>query len=108
MGSLAPPRRQSTPGSPKSTRAALKVLADELGLTVAQLAPAWLLAQGDDVVPIPGTRKLERIAENAQAAAVSLAPETLARIDAIAGRTRWAGDRRSFAAHGVTRRATSD
>lgn len=59
-------------------------LAEELGISPAQLALAWLLHQGEDIVPIPGTRRLERIDENAQAATVHLTPETLERIDGLA------------------------
>lgn len=59
-------------------------LAEELSLTPAQLALAWLLAQGGDVLPIPGTRKAGRIDENAGAAAVRLGAEALRRIDALA------------------------
>lgn len=40
----------------------MKALAEEKGMTVAQLAMAWLLAQGEDIVPIPGTRN--RLADN--------------------------------------------
>lgn len=53
------------------------------GLTVAQLALAWLLAQGDDVVPIPGTRSPGRVAENTRAADVELTEADLARIGEI-------------------------
>ncbi len=59
-------------------------LAEELGISPAQLALAWLLHQGEDVVPIPGTRWLERIDENAQAATVHLSQEILERIDVVA------------------------
>ena len=59
-------------------------LAEELGISPAQLALAWLLHQGEDVVPIPGTRRLERIDENAQAATVHLSQEDLERIDVVA------------------------
>ena len=44
---------------------------------------AWLLAQGDDVVPIPGTRSPQRLAENIAAADVTLTPADLARIQEI-------------------------
>ena len=64
--------------------APLVALARELGITPAQLALAWLLHQGPDIVPIPGTRRPGRLDENAAAAAVRLEPETLARIDALA------------------------
>ncbi|MDJ0777403.1 MAG: aldo/keto reductase [Gammaproteobacteria bacterium] len=59
-------------------------LAGELGITPAQLALAWLLHQGEDVFPIPGTRKSARIDENAAALEVALDADTLARIEAIA------------------------
>ena len=58
-------------------------IANELGLSNAQLALAWLLHQGDDIFPIPGTRKSSRIDENLAAASVTLEPDVLARIDAI-------------------------
>lgn len=51
--------------------------------TPAQLALAWLLAQGGDVVPIPGTRSAERLHENAAAADIVLSAEELAAIDAV-------------------------
>ncbi len=59
-------------------------LAEDLGITPAQLALAWLLYQGEDIVPIPGTRRKGRLDENAGAAAVRLTRETLERIDAVA------------------------
>jgi aryl-alcohol dehydrogenase-like predicted oxidoreductase len=59
-------------------------LAGKLGVSPAQLALAWLLHRGDDVVPIPGTRKAERIAENAGAAEIALDEPTLKAIDALA------------------------
>lgn len=62
---------------------ALTALAQEKGIAVTQLALAWLLAQGEDIVPIPGTRRPERVAENAAAAEVTLTAADLARIDEI-------------------------
>ena len=59
-------------------------LARQLSITPAQLALAWLLHQGTDVFPIPGTRKPGRIGENAKASAVRLDAEQLRRIDALA------------------------
>jgi aryl-alcohol dehydrogenase-like predicted oxidoreductase len=59
-------------------------VAHELGITPAQLALAWLLHQGQDIVPIPGTRRAERVEENAKAAAIRLKPETLDRINELA------------------------
>jgi len=64
--------------------APLLALAQEMGLTPAQLALAWLLHQGSDIVPIPGTRKPERIDENLGAARVRLSPEQMACISALA------------------------
>lgn len=61
----------------------LRELADAKGITVTQLALAWLLAQGDDIVPIPGTRNPERLAENVAAADVTLDPTDLDRIHEI-------------------------
>jgi aryl-alcohol dehydrogenase-like predicted oxidoreductase len=60
----------------------LKELAAEKGITVGQLALAWLLAQKDYIVPIPGTRKTERLEENVGAAAVDLTDDDLKRIHA--------------------------
>ena len=62
--------------------APLRAIADDLGVTPAQLALAWLLHQEDAVVPIPGSRSPERIAENAAAASAALDADALARIDA--------------------------
>ncbi len=61
----------------------LRKLADEKGIEVTQLALAWLLAQGDDIVPIPGTRKPERLEQNIAAADVELTNDDLARINEI-------------------------
>jgi aryl-alcohol dehydrogenase-like predicted oxidoreductase len=52
------------------------------GITAAQLALAWVLAQGDDLVPIPGTKRRTYLEQNAAAAEVELSDEDLARIDA--------------------------
>ncbi len=64
--------------------APLRGLADELGITPAQLALAWILAQGDAIVPIPGTRTPAHLDENLAAAGVVLGDDVLARIDALA------------------------
>ena len=56
---------------------ALERLAEEKGATAGQLALAWLLAQGDHIVPIPGTRSADRARENAAAADISLSPQDL-------------------------------
>jgi aryl-alcohol dehydrogenase-like predicted oxidoreductase len=57
-------------------------IAAEKGITPAQLALAWVLAQGEDVVPIPGTKRREYLEQNAGAVDVELTAEDLARIDA--------------------------
>lgn len=59
-------------------------VAKELGVTPAQLALAWLLHQGQDIFPIPGTRRAERVEENAKAADIHLTPELLKRINELA------------------------
>ncbi len=65
--------------------APLNSIAESLGVTTAQLALTWALAQGDDIFPIPGTRKAHRLDENAAALSVQLSPADLAEIDEIAG-----------------------
>lgn len=62
---------------------AYDALARELGLTPAQLSLAWVLARGDHVVPIPGTRSIAHLEEDVAAAYITLSPETIARIDGI-------------------------
>jgi len=76
---------------------ALRSAADQLEVTPGQLALAWLLAQGDDIVPIPGTRRANRIVENAAAAGIELDADALARLDTAVPDSEWVGDRRSFA-----------
>ena len=63
---------------------AVRTLAAEKGVTPGQLALAWVMAQGEDVVPIPGTKRRSSLEENVAAAAVELSPDDLARLDAIA------------------------
>jgi aryl-alcohol dehydrogenase-like predicted oxidoreductase len=62
--------------------AKVKEIAEDKGVTSAQLAIAWVLAQGDDVVPIPGTKRRSYLEQNAGAVDVELSDEDLARIDA--------------------------
>ncbi|HSN31549.1 MAG TPA: aldo/keto reductase, partial [Ideonella sp.] len=59
-------------------------LAGEKKVTPSQLALAWVLSRGDDVVPIPGTKKRKYLDENMAAAEIRLGADELARIDAIA------------------------
>jgi aryl-alcohol dehydrogenase-like predicted oxidoreductase len=62
---------------------AVEAVAKEVGATSAQVALAWLLAQGDDIVPIPGTKRVARMDENAAATAVKLTAGQLTRLSAI-------------------------
>jgi aryl-alcohol dehydrogenase-like predicted oxidoreductase len=59
----------------------VREIAEEKGVTPAQLALAWVLRQGDDIVPIPGTKRARYLEENAKAAEVELSDEDLARIE---------------------------
>ena len=59
----------------------VKEVAERHGATPAQIALAWVLAQGDDLAPIPGTRKVERLEENAAAADLDLGEDDLSRLD---------------------------
>lgn len=81
----------------------LRRMAAERAVTAGQLALAWLLAQGDDVVPIPGTTKPGRLAENAGAADIRLSSADLDRLEAAVPRHAWSGDRQSFAAYNLKR-----
>src|SRR4051794_21729444 len=71
----------------------VKQLADEKGCTPGQLALAWVLAQGDDVVPIPGTKRVKYLEENVGAADVQLSAEDLTALDRAVPRDAVAGDR---------------
>jgi aryl-alcohol dehydrogenase-like predicted oxidoreductase len=73
--------------------AQLQRLADEQGLTASQLAIAWLLAQGDDIVPIPGAERRRYLKENARAVEVRLTPKDLAAIEQVAWPGVAAGER---------------
>jgi aryl-alcohol dehydrogenase-like predicted oxidoreductase len=74
---------------------ALEALAVEKGATPAQIALAWVLEQGDDLVPIPGTKRLKYLEENIAAAEVVLTEDEIATLNALeqpAG-TRYPADR---------------
>ena len=68
-------------------------IAAEKGCTPAQLALAWVLAQGEDIVPIPGTKRRKYLEENASAHEVEITPEDLKRIDEVAPKGVAAGMR---------------
>jgi aryl-alcohol dehydrogenase-like predicted oxidoreductase len=63
---------------------AVRAMADDKGVTAAQLALAWVLAKGPDVVPIPGTKRRRYLEDNVAAADVELTDDDLARLEAIA------------------------
>ncbi|MGK5728375.1 aldo/keto reductase [Streptomyces sp. URMC 124] len=73
--------------------AKLNELAEAKGVTAGQLALAWVQHRGDDVVPIPGTRRQRYLEENLAAVAVELSPEDLAAIEAAAPAGQIAGTR---------------
>ncbi|OMC48336.1 aldo/keto reductase [Mycobacterium sp. IS-1264] len=61
----------------------LRDISADVGATPAQVALAWLLAKGPDIVPIPGTKRVARLEENAAADTVELTPEQVARLDRL-------------------------
>ncbi len=63
--------------------APLSKIAQDLGITTAQLALSWLLHQGEDIYAIPGSRKISRIKENAASESIDLSPEILKKIDQL-------------------------
>ena len=71
----------------------VRAIALERGCTPAQLALAWLLTQGEQVVPIPGTRSLGWLQENAAAAVITLSDADLRRLDEVLARRSVQGDR---------------
>jgi aryl-alcohol dehydrogenase-like predicted oxidoreductase len=73
--------------------AGVAAIAREKHCTPAQLTLAWLLAQGSDIVPIPGTKRLERVDENLGALEINLTPDDLARISAAVPPGAAAGQR---------------
>jgi aryl-alcohol dehydrogenase-like predicted oxidoreductase len=76
---------------------AVKDMADDKGCTPGQLALAWVMAQGPDVVPIPGTKRPAYLEENAAACWVELSADDLARLEAVAPPGVAAGERYPFA-----------
>lgn len=71
----------------------VKEIASEKGVTPGQLALAWLLSQGDDIVPIPGTKRRAYLEENVAAAAITLSQQERSRLDEVAPKNVAAGDR---------------
>ena len=94
--------RAGIPRFTPEARAANQALLDLLSeiaaskdATLAQIALAWLLAQGPSIVPIPGTRKLSRLDENLGAVSVDLTADDLARIETVVSGTELQGHRYS-------------
>jgi aryl-alcohol dehydrogenase-like predicted oxidoreductase len=73
--------------------AAVGAIAADKGVTAAQLALAWVLAQGEDLAPIPGTRRIATLEQNVAAADIVLTADDLARIEAVFPRDAAAGER---------------
>lgn len=71
----------------------VETIAKEKGMTPGQLALAWLLAKGEDILPIPGTKKRARLEENAAAVLIRLSPDELRRIDEAAPLGAASGER---------------
>ncbi len=72
---------------------AIKAMAGKKGCTASQLALAWVLAQGDLIVPIPGTKRRNYLEDNVGAVDISLSPDDLAQIDRIMPKNAAAGER---------------
>ena len=72
---------------------AVKAIAHDRGVTAAQLALAWVLAQGDDMAPIPGTRRVATLEDNAAAADITLTVEDVEAIEAVFPKDAAAGER---------------
>jgi aryl-alcohol dehydrogenase-like predicted oxidoreductase len=77
----------------------IKEIASEKGCTPGQLALAWVLAQGDDVVPIPGTKRVKYLEENVAATDVRLSQEDLTALEQAIPRDAVAGDRYGDMSH---------
>ena len=73
--------------------AQVQEIAAEKGVTPSQLALAWVLAQGDDIVPIPGTKRVRYLEENAAAADLTLSADDLVRLEEAFPKGATAGDR---------------
>ncbi|WP_030514402.1 aldo/keto reductase [Nocardia sp. NRRL WC-3656] len=73
--------------------AELRAMAEETGVTAGQLALAWVQSRGDDVVPIPGTKRRTYLEQNVAATEIELSAEDLARIEAAAPADAFAGAR---------------
>jgi aryl-alcohol dehydrogenase-like predicted oxidoreductase len=87
------PLGSAFPGFPKATDNPVVIdIAGELGVAPAQVGLAWILVHASNTLLIPGTRSIAHLEENMGAADVTLSPEALARLDAVAtpGADPWA------------------
>jgi aryl-alcohol dehydrogenase-like predicted oxidoreductase len=73
--------------------AQVEEIAAEKGVTASQLAIAWVLAQGEDIVPIPGTKRVKYLEQNVGAVEVELSPNDLQRLEDAFPKGATAGDR---------------
>ena len=71
----------------------VRTIAQQRGVTAGQLALAWVLAKGADLVPIPGTKRRKYLEENAAAAEIRLTPEEVAELEAAVPKSQIVGDR---------------
>jgi len=71
----------------------VKALAQARGCTLGQIALAWLFAKGPDIAPIPGTKRIRYLEENAAAVEIILAPQEVAEIDAGVDPEAFSGSR---------------
>jgi aryl-alcohol dehydrogenase-like predicted oxidoreductase len=76
----------------------LRAIAERRGVKAGQLALAWVLSKGDDLVPIPGTKRRKYLEENSAAAEIRLEPEEIAELEAAVPQNEVAGDRYAAAA----------
>jgi aryl-alcohol dehydrogenase-like predicted oxidoreductase len=82
----------------------IEQMATEKGCTAAQLALAWVLAQGEDIVPIPGTKRPQYVREDVGALDVAITPEDRERLDEIAPKGVAAGERYAEAGMAIINR----
>jgi len=73
--------------------AEVRRLAEEKHVTAGQLALAWLLAQGEDIVPIPGTKRRVNLEQIGASCAITLSPDDVQRLEALAPKGAWSGAR---------------
>ena len=73
----------------------VRAIASRKGVTAGQLALAWAMSKGDDVVPIPGTKRRKYLEENVAAVEITLSPDEITELEAAVPREEIVGDRYS-------------